>query len=66
VLAQRCRIVLACDKGVSNKRIDADLRVRPTAVAKWRTRFVTHCLSGLTDEDRPGWPPSIGVVRRRR
>src|SRR6266487_3780362 len=58
-LALRCRIVLACAEGLSNVAVGARLGVHAVTVAKWRTRFATRRLEGLSDEPRPGVPRTI-------
>ena len=58
-LALRARIVLACAQGLSNSEVSRELGVSLPTVGKWRKRFVTGRLDGLTDEPRPGAPRKI-------
>src|SRR5918994_789499 len=57
-LALRCKIVLACAEGATNKAVAEQLGIWPQTVSKWRGRFVRQRLEGLSDEDRPGRPPT--------
>ena len=59
-LALRCRIVLACAGGRTNRDIAGELRISPVTVAKWRHRFATDRLDGLMDAPRPGAARTIG------
>jgi transposase len=58
-LALRSRIVLGCADGLDNKTVAERERVAPATVGKWRRRFVEFGLDGLSDDPRPGRPPSV-------
>jgi transposase len=58
-LALRCRIVLACCEGRSNREVADHLGVNRKTVGKWRARFVEGRVDGLHDEPRPGGPRTI-------
>jgi len=58
-LSDRCRIILGCSEGLSNKEVAADLGFHEHTVGKWRRRFIKGRLDGLLDEARPGRPRSI-------
>ena len=59
-LATRSRIILAADRGLTNKQVAAEVGVHFVTVGKWRERFVQKRLDGLLDEPRPGAPRRIG------
>ncbi len=57
--ALRCRIILACAAGASNKDVAAEVGSTPHAVGRWRARFVEHRIAGLGDMPRPGAPRTV-------
>jgi len=59
-LAERSRVILACDGGGTIGGVAAGLGVSRDMVSKWRSRFLVSRLEGLTDEPRPGRPRLIG------
>ena len=63
-LSLRARIILAADRGLTNKQVAAELRIHHVTVGKWRQRFECKRLDGLLDEPRPGAPRSIDVTVR--
>ena len=53
-LAQRCRIVLGCAAGKSNKEVAAEVGVWPQTVCKWRQRFVERSAGRAGRRAAPG------------
>ncbi|WP_455567496.1 helix-turn-helix domain-containing protein [Streptomyces atratus] len=58
-LALRAEIVLRCAEGGTNKETAAELGIAHATVNRWHSRSITLRLDGLTDEPRPGRPPSV-------
>lgn len=58
-LALRSKIVLACDKGLTNNEIAPKLNCSAATVSKWRRRFAEDRLDGLADLPRSGAPRTI-------
>ncbi|MEU2632433.1 IS630 family transposase [Kitasatospora sp. NPDC007106] len=61
--ALRCRIVLECASGASNKDVAERVGSTPQAVGRWRARFVEHRIAGLGDMPRPGAPRTVSDER---
>jgi len=57
--ALRCRIILACAEGLSNKDVAAQVGSPWHAVGRWRNRFVLHRIAGLGDMPRSGGPRTV-------
>lgn len=57
--ALRCRIILACAEGATNKDVAARLGTTAHAVGRWRARFVQYRIAGLGDMPRSGGPRSV-------
>ena len=55
-LVQRARIVLTCAQELTNSAVAERLDASPSAVGKWRRRFIERGVQGLHDDLRPGRP----------
>lgn len=62
----RARIVLFAAQGLATKTIAARLNLSATLVSKWRMRFERERLAGLSDDFRPGRPPTFDETELRQ
>ena len=53
-LADRCRVILLDEEGLTYAQIGAKIDMREQTVLKWRKRFLADRLAGLRDKPRPG------------
>jgi transposase len=65
-LVLRGSIVLLADRGVATVEIARRLRVRPSTVSRWRSRFARQRLVGLQDRPRSGKPREYNSADERR
>ena len=60
----RARIILLAGAGLNNTEIARRLQCTRKTVRKWRGRFAEKGRAGLTDEPRPGCPPTYDDTDR--
>ena len=65
-LVERAQIILLAAEGRSTRAIAEQLRTRTARVSKWRTRFATERLSGLSDAARSGKPSKYTAETEKR
>jgi putative transposase len=58
-LADRCKVVLLDEQGLTYAQIGDKIDMREQTVLKWRNRFLTQRIAGLKDKPRPGAPRTI-------
>ena len=58
-ISDRCRMILRCADGLTNKAVAIELGVHEHTVGKWRRRFLKERIEGLSDEPRPGRPRTL-------
>lgn len=65
-LSERARMVLLAAEGQSTRSIAAELGTWPGRVSRWRKRFATDRIAGLSDKPRPGAVPKYGEETAQR
>ena len=59
-ISDRCRMILHCADGLTNKAVAAELGVHEHTVGKWRRRFLKERIEGLSVVKRGILPPYRG------
>lgn len=57
--AYRPKVILLAAQGIRNVAIAAQLGLSTATVGKWRNRYATYGIAGLSDEPRPGAPRTV-------
>lgn len=65
-VAERARIILLSNQGVSVDKIAERLHTRPARISKWRQRFVVGRLQALSDAERAGKPRTYSDETEKR
>lgn len=65
-MALRCRLVLLAAAGWQNRQISRELGLSENTVSKWRRRFATDRLAGLSDRPRSGRPSPFSAAEKAR
>lgn len=65
-LVTRAKIVLAAAEGEATMNIASRLCVYPTTVSRWRMRFASMGIAGLSDAPRSGPPKRYGEQTEKR
>jgi transposase len=63
---ERARMILLAHEGQTNQQIADRLHTRTARVSKWRQRFGSHRLMGLSDAERPGKPAKYDETTEKR
>src|SRR5207247_9515116 len=53
-MVERARIILGCLAGKGVQQVARECHTRPNTVIKWRQRFVSNGLPGVTPRPNPG------------
>ena len=65
-LVERAKVILMANEGRTNREIATALKTRTARVSKWRQRFGTQRLAGLSDAGRSGKPATYDLSTEKR